>query len=153
MQWASARSGLKYFRKMRRTVPSARIFSTSALHFARSCAGSAFFDIVVRELGSGWAGRPAPVVVLRSGVYIAFDHGLYAGMAPSPPPVLEPALELWAHVLSRPEPGLALACAGQVTKMTAGVPAGLSSSIMISEPFTRALARVVDLDKAGSFPV
>jgi hypothetical protein len=24
---------------------------------------------------------------------------------------------------------------------------------MISEPFTRALARVVDLDKAGSFPV
>jgi len=27
--------------------------------------------------------------------------------------VLEPALELWAHVLSRPEPGLALACAGR----------------------------------------
>jgi hypothetical protein len=42
---------------------------------------------------------------------------------------------------------------GQVTKMTGGVPAGLSSSMMISEPFTRALARVVDLDKAGSFPV
>jgi hypothetical protein len=41
-----------------------------------------------------------------------------------------------------------------VTKMTGGVSAGgLSSSMMISEPFTRALARVVDLDKAGSFPV
>ena len=52
-------------------------------------------------------------MVLRSGVYIAFDHGLYAGMTPSPPPLLEPALELWAHVLSRPEPGLALACAGR----------------------------------------
>ena len=25
--------------------------------------------------------------------------------------------------------------------------------MMISEPFTRALARVIDLDKAGSFPV
>jgi len=48
---------------------------------------------------------------------------------------------------------MALACGGQVTKMTAGVPTGLSSSMIISEPFTRALARVVDLDKAGSFPV
>jgi D-serine deaminase-like pyridoxal phosphate-dependent protein len=77
-----------------------------------SAGGSAFFDIVVRELASGWAGR-APVVVLRSGVYIAFDHALYAGMVPSPPPELKPALELWAHVLSSPEPGLALACAGR----------------------------------------
>ncbi len=78
-----------------------------------SAGGSAFFDVVVRELTSGPAGRPAPLVVLRSGVYIAFDHGLYAGMVPGPPPLLEPALELWAHVLSRPEPGLALACAGR----------------------------------------
>jgi D-serine deaminase-like pyridoxal phosphate-dependent protein len=78
-----------------------------------SAGGSAFFDVVVRELVSGWAGQPAPVVVLRSGVYVAFDHGLYARMVPGPPPVLQPALELWAHVLSRPEPGLALACAGR----------------------------------------
>jgi len=78
-----------------------------------SAGGSAFFDVVVRELASGWPGRPAPVVVLRSGVYIAFDHGLYAGVVPTPPPAFEPALELWAHVLSRPEPGLALACAGR----------------------------------------
>jgi D-serine deaminase-like pyridoxal phosphate-dependent protein len=78
-----------------------------------SAGGSAFFDVVVRELTSGPAGQPAPVVVLRSGVYIAFDHGLYAGMVPSPPPALQPALELWAYVLSRPEPGLALACAGR----------------------------------------
>src|SRR5215831_3385365 len=40
-----------------------------------SAGGSAFFDIVVRELASGWAGQAAPKVVLRSGVYIAFDHG------------------------------------------------------------------------------
>jgi len=78
-----------------------------------SAGGSAFFDVVVQELASGRAGRPAPMVVLRSGVYIAFDHGLYAGIVPSPPPLLEPALELWAHVLSRPEHGLALACAGR----------------------------------------
>jgi D-serine deaminase-like pyridoxal phosphate-dependent protein len=100
-----------------------------------SAGGSAFFDVVVRELAGGWAGAGAPVIVLRSGVYVAFDHGLYAGLAPGggepadggepaggrgqadggagPGPVLEPALELWAHVLSRPEPGLALACAGR----------------------------------------
>ncbi len=78
-----------------------------------SAGGSAFFDIVVRELASGRPGQPAPEVVLRSGVYIAFDHGLYAGMVPSSALALEPALELWAHVLSRPEPGLALACAGR----------------------------------------
>jgi D-serine deaminase-like pyridoxal phosphate-dependent protein len=78
-----------------------------------SAGGSAFFDVVVRELTSSSAGRPAPMVVLRSGVYIAFDHGMYAAVVPSPPPAFEPALELWAHVLSRPEPGLALACAGR----------------------------------------
>jgi D-serine deaminase-like pyridoxal phosphate-dependent protein len=68
------------------------------------------------------------VVVLRSGVYIAFDHGLYAGMVPSPPPALEPALELWAHVLSRPEPGLALACAG---RRDVGFDAGLPVPLRI----------------------
>ncbi len=88
-----------------------------------SAGGSAFFDVVVRELTGGWAGGRSPVVVLRSGVYVAFDHGLYAGIAPSggthsrgqagQGPALEPALELWAHVLSRPEPELALACAGR----------------------------------------
>jgi D-serine deaminase-like pyridoxal phosphate-dependent protein len=78
-----------------------------------TAGGSAFFDVVVQELASGWAGQPAPLIVLRSGVYIAFDHGLYARVVPSPPPAFEPALELWAHVLSRPEPGLALACAGR----------------------------------------
>jgi len=38
---------------------------------------------------------------------------------------------------------MALACGGQVTKMTGGMPAALSSSMMTSEPFTCALARVV----------
>jgi D-serine deaminase-like pyridoxal phosphate-dependent protein len=95
-----------------------------------SAGGSAFFDVVVRELASASAGRPAPMVVLRSGVYIAFDHGMYAGLVPSPPPVLEPALELWAHVLSRPEPGLALACAG---RRDVGFDAGLPVPLRIRD--------------------
>jgi hypothetical protein len=47
---------------------------------------------------------------------------------------------------------MALARGGQVTKMTGGVPAGLSSSMMISELFN-SRAGEGDLDKAGSFPV
>jgi len=38
--------------------------------------------VVVRELAGGRTGAEAPAVVLRSGVYVAFDHGLYAGIAP-----------------------------------------------------------------------
>jgi D-serine deaminase-like pyridoxal phosphate-dependent protein len=115
-----------------------------------TAGGSAFFDLVVAELAFGWASGTAPEVVLRSGVYLAFDHGRYAATAPgclqrgqpqdpgsetgagplaagkprvavagpgavaaADPPALVPALELWAHVLSRPEPGLALANAGR----------------------------------------
>ena len=100
-----------------------------------SAGGSAFFDVVVRELAGGWAGSEPPAVVLRSGVYVAFDHGLYAGIAPGgtgetgqlpPGPLFEPALELWAHVVSRPEPELALACAGRRdVSFDAGMPVPL----------------------------
>jgi len=90
-----------------------------------SAGGSAFFDIVVRELtiGAGTGtGQLTPTVVLRSGAYVTHDHGFYARIAPGPGPssspgrsgpVLTPALELWAPVLSRPEPTLAIACAGR----------------------------------------
>jgi D-serine deaminase-like pyridoxal phosphate-dependent protein len=123
-----------------------------------SAGGSAFFDVVVRELAGGWAGARAPVIVLRSGVYVALDHGLYAGIAPAAgeqpggaqpgggagpgpapgpardparAPALEPALELWAHVLSRPEPGLALACAG---RRDVGFDAGLPVPLRYAKP-------------------
>ncbi len=81
-----------------------------------SAGGSAYFDVVARELTAG--GRPAdgtaPAVVLRSGCYLTHDHGEYAEIGPGARdagPRLLPAIELWAPVLSCPEPGLALACA------------------------------------------
>jgi D-serine deaminase-like pyridoxal phosphate-dependent protein len=55
-------------------------------------------------------------VVLRSGCYLTHDHGQYAAVGPGAQrggPELIPALERWASVLSRPEPGLALAGAGR----------------------------------------
>jgi len=60
-------------------------------------------------------------VILRSGAYVTHDHGYYGAVSPArrassgapDAPVLRPALELWAQVLSRPEPGLALLGAGR----------------------------------------
>jgi D-serine deaminase-like pyridoxal phosphate-dependent protein len=73
----------------------------------------------VHALTTGWEGRPRPTVVLRSGAYITHDHGHYASVSPASrqpataPLSLQPALELWAAVLSRPEPELALLNAGR----------------------------------------
>ncbi len=83
-----------------------------------SAGGSAYFDIVVRELTGPGNGDPAPTVVLRSGAYISYDHGFYERVAPGtragrPGPHFMPAFELWAAVLSRPEPGLAIVGAGR----------------------------------------
>jgi D-serine deaminase-like pyridoxal phosphate-dependent protein len=98
-----------------------------------TAGGSAYFDIVTRELTASASGDPPAIVVLRSGCYLTHDDGQYARIGPagrqaslvprtansvqSPAgpagPELIPALELWAPILSRPEPGLALACAGR----------------------------------------
>ncbi len=79
-----------------------------------SAGGSAYPDVVARELTAG--GDHAAEVVLRSGCYLTHDHGEYARTGPDARgagPGLVPAIEVWAPVLSRPEPGLALACAGR----------------------------------------
>lgn len=90
-----------------------------------SAGGSSYFDIVCRELSAPRAGQGHPPrVVLRSGAYITHDHGRYAATGPgsraepagpgaAPAPGFAPALELWAAVLSVPEPGLAIANAGR----------------------------------------
>jgi D-serine deaminase-like pyridoxal phosphate-dependent protein len=84
-----------------------------------SAGGSAFFDIAASKLTAVRPGRPRPVVLLRSGAYITYDHGYYAAVGPGPGttgrpgPALVPAIELWAPVLSRPEAGLAIASAGR----------------------------------------
>ena len=54
--------------------------------------------------------RPVRVVV-RAGCYLTHDDGIYARA--SPLPGLRPALELWSHVLSCPESGLAIAGFGK----------------------------------------
>jgi D-serine deaminase-like pyridoxal phosphate-dependent protein len=93
-----------------------------------TAGGSVYFDVVTRELTAGGSGVPAGMtVVLRSGGYLFHDHGLYQAATPATrgvagAPVFRPALELWAQVVSRPEPGLALLSAG---RRDAGFDAGL----------------------------
>ena len=81
-----------------------------------TAGGSASFDVVARELTA--PGATSVTVILRSGSYLTHDHGIYARASPAArgaagAPDLRPALELWALVVSRPEPGLALLGAGR----------------------------------------
>lgn len=87
-----------------------------------TAGGSAFFDLVARELPVGDLGRPYRVV-LRSGCYITHDSGFYRrlftalqdrlGAEWKSRPGLSPALEVWAQVQSRPQPNLALLTLGK----------------------------------------
>ena len=75
-----------------------------------SAGGSAYPDVVADAFA---ARRPGVLAVLRSGSYITHDDGLYEELSPftetaGRAEALQPALELWARVLSRPEPGLAI---------------------------------------------
>jgi D-serine deaminase-like pyridoxal phosphate-dependent protein len=81
-----------------------------------SAGGSAFFDTVVAVLGpparqNGWR------VLLRSGAVISHDDGRYATATPfnrvPEDGSLTAALQVWAQVLSTPEPGLAILGAGK----------------------------------------
>ena len=78
-----------------------------------SAGGSMWFDRVVAKLGGPWTlSRPVRTLI-RAGSYVTHDAAQYQEFSPlagrsSHPPRLEQALELWAAILSRPEPGLAI---------------------------------------------
>ena len=81
-----------------------------------TAGGSAFFDRVVEVL------RPVATkinnarLVLRSGAYVAHDDGLYAEITPAATrtgPEFAAAAHVWARVISRPEPTLALLDVGK----------------------------------------
>ncbi|WP_166612365.1 type III PLP-dependent enzyme domain-containing protein [Kineococcus indalonis] len=87
-----------------------------------SAGGSAYFDLVAEVLAplhdpAGERGAPVRVVV-RAGAYVAHDDGFYRGITPLARAAgggegFRSALHGWARVVSRPEPGLALADAGK----------------------------------------
>jgi len=81
-----------------------------------SAGGSVGFDLVVERFES-----LNQTLVLRSGCYLTHDHGFYERVSPLrrrqqvavPAAALQPALELWAHVISVPEAHLAIASFGK----------------------------------------
>ncbi len=81
-----------------------------------SAGGSAYFDLVARGLKTDGV-----TTILRSGCYLTHDTGFYRKLLDhvgeravlGPAPALTPALEVWAQVVSRPEPGLILVNAGR----------------------------------------
>ncbi|MCK2220996.1 alanine racemase [Actinomadura sp. ATCC 31491] len=75
-----------------------------------SVGGSQWFDVIGRELAAVQAR-----VLLRAGAYVSHDDGYYRERTPfnRVDGELRPALEVWAHVLSVPEPGLAIVGMGK----------------------------------------
>ena len=83
-----------------------------------SAGGSEHFDLVAAALTDESLRLGRPVLrLLRSGAYVTHDHLHYARITPLRSPSeqqrFQPALRLWAQVVSRPEPGLALLNAGK----------------------------------------
>lgn len=90
--------------------------SSTGVELIVSAGGSAFFDVVADAFRQ--ARIPDTRCLLRSGAYVTHDDGFYATITPAARgvtgvPQFVPALRLWAHVLSRPEPGLVIAGAGR----------------------------------------
>ena len=80
-----------------------------------TAGGSAFFDVVAENLAGAWLPGHRVRAILRSGAYVSHDDGIYRVRTPFTrvPGTLEAALEVWAQVVSVPEPGLAIAGMGK----------------------------------------
>jgi D-serine dehydratase len=82
-----------------------------------SAGGSSFYDLVVAKLTAAKLNRPT-VILLRAGCYITHDSLMYVrafdALRERNPELaamnggLQPALEVWAYVQSRPEPTKAI---------------------------------------------
>ncbi|TPM40515.1 amino acid deaminase [Mesorhizobium sp. B2-3-4] len=95
-----------------------------------TAGGSSFYDIVLDRL----AGTDAQVMT-RSGCYVSHDSGVYEAeqkrilAATGENEGLINALEVWTHVQSCPEPGLAILTAG---KRDFGTDSGLPVPLLVS---------------------
>ncbi|WP_416423340.1 amino acid deaminase [Pseudomonas sp. App30] len=84
-----------------------------------TASGSAWYDLIA-EAFDAHAARGRFLAVLRPGSYVAHDHGIYkvaqGGVLARRADLgegLRPAMEVWAHVQSVPEPGCAIVALGK----------------------------------------
>lgn len=114
-----------------------------------SAGGSAYFDRVGSELGDDWARDAGVQVVLRSGAYLSHDDGVYVGKTGfnriPEEGRLAAAVEVWAHVVSAPEPGLAIVAMG---KRDAPYDEGLPTPLAVRRPD----GSVIAVDGRASVP-
>lgn len=105
----------EYFARVRETAEA--LADSVEGHSVVTAGGSAFFDLVAAELARDWAEQLGAQVILRSGAYASHDDGVYVGKTGfirSPDEgQLVAAIEVWAQVISAPEPGLAIVGMGK----------------------------------------
>ncbi len=100
-----------YLSQLRSAVERlADVFETDTV--VATAGGSTYFDAVADALAIGPVAGRAVRTIVRSGCYLTHDHGLYANTSPLRDR-LRPALEVFAQVISRPEPTLALVTMGR----------------------------------------
>ena len=107
---APVRAYLDDFRRLHDTLTDTGLYEGDEVIL--TAGGSAYFDDVVDILGP--LGGPSVRVLLRSGAYVIHDDGFYRGISPfsrTDPDAAEAftsAMHVWARVVSRTEPGLAI---------------------------------------------
>ncbi len=142
-----------------RTEPDAPLIITAG--------GSMFFDEVVAAIKPAIAADPHTTLVIRSGVIFFHDHGVYDramaaidrrngfsidGAAREARGAFRPALRVWAEVLSRPEPELAICGMGKRdVSFDEGLPIVLAVHRGGQALASTANARVVKLNDQHAF--
>ncbi len=128
---AQVRVFLAFLAEIAATLDARGLFDADEILL--TAGGSSFYDLVIEALRAVRLSRPSRVVI-RSGCYLTQDWGLYDraladlhARTGSGQPDLEPAMEVWAQVLSVPEPGLVILSAGRRDfGQDAGNPAALA---------------------------
>jgi D-serine dehydratase len=114
------RAFLDFLVRIARAVEAEGLFAEGPVLL--SAGGSAYFDLVADAFAGAGLNSPTQVIT-RSGCYLAHDSQLYTGafadMLARTPELkklglgLKPAIEVWAYVQSRPEPGKCLLTMGR----------------------------------------
>ena len=128
----------RFLAEMRRAVARlAHLFESDDV--VVTAGGSTYFDIVSDALTGDWPAGLRVRTVLRSGAYVAHDHGLYQRTSPltrEGRSGFRPALSVWAQVVSMPEPGLAVVTMGRRDvsfDQDLPVPLGLGSDSQVTK--------------------
>lgn len=118
-QDAKVAAFLDYLVEIARQCAAEKLFAPGPIIL--TAGGSAFFDLAATRLHN--AAPQGVEVVIRSGCYLTHDSKSYRDLvgrlmermpaAKSLGEGLEPALEVWAYVQSRPEPGRMIATMGK----------------------------------------